>query len=107
VTLLLTKYYSGDIVKKNKMGGTCSMYGGQERWVQGFGGGKVRGRDHLEDLGVDRKIVLKWIFKKWDGEHGLDFSGSGWGQVAGAGECGNEHSGSIKCEEILDQLRTC
>ena len=35
--VLLTKYYSGDQVKKNEMGGACSMYGGEERCVQDFG----------------------------------------------------------------------
>ena len=34
----------------------------------GFWWGDLMERDHLEDLGIDRKIVLKWIFKKWDGE---------------------------------------
>jgi len=23
-------------------------------------------RDHLEGLGVDVRIIAKWIFKKWD-----------------------------------------
>ena len=36
--------------------------------------------------------------------HGLDPAGSG--QVAGTCECGNEPSGSIKCGEFIDQLRT-
>jgi hypothetical protein len=27
----------------------------------------VSERDHWEDPGADRRIVLKWIFKKWDG----------------------------------------
>jgi hypothetical protein len=24
-------------------------------------------RDHLEDPGVDDRIILRWIFEKWDG----------------------------------------
>ena len=32
----------------------------------GFGG-KRRERDHLENLVVDGIIILKWIFRKWDG----------------------------------------
>jgi len=31
----------------------------------------------------------------------MDRGGSGQGQVAGTCECGNEPSGSIKCEELL------
>jgi hypothetical protein len=33
----------------------------------GFWWGNLRERDHLEDPGLDRKIILRWIFKKWDG----------------------------------------
>jgi hypothetical protein len=29
-------------------------------------------RDHLEVLGLDGKRILKRIFKKYDGRHGLD-----------------------------------
>jgi hypothetical protein len=64
----------------------------------------LRTGDHLEDPRVDGRIILGWIFNKWSG---LDWYGSGERQVAGSCECGNEHSGSIKCGEFLDYLRTC
>jgi hypothetical protein len=38
------------------------------------------------------------------GWHGLDRSGSGQGPVEGSCEHGNEHSGSIKWWEVLEQL---
>jgi hypothetical protein len=34
----LTQYCSGDQIEKNEMGGTCSTYGGEERFMQDFGG---------------------------------------------------------------------
>ena len=37
MTVLLTKCYLGDQVK-NKMGGVCGMYGGQEMCIQGLVG---------------------------------------------------------------------
>jgi hypothetical protein len=27
----------------------------------------LKGRDHLEEPGVDERIILKWILEKWDG----------------------------------------
>jgi hypothetical protein len=33
----------------------------------GFWWGDLRVRDHLEDIGIDGRIILKWTFKKLDG----------------------------------------
>ena len=43
----------------------------------GFWWVNLRESYHLEDPGIDGRILFRWIFAKWDGRHGLD--GSGWG----------------------------
>jgi hypothetical protein len=47
------------------MGRSCSRYG--ERCAYTVLVGRLEGRNHLEDPGVDGRIILKWIFEKWDG----------------------------------------
>ena len=53
------------------------------------------------DQGVDGRIILRWIFGKWEGWR-LDGFGSGYGQMVGTCEYGDELSGSIKYGEFLD-----
>jgi len=38
--------------------------------------GSPRAQHDLEDPGVDGRIILRWIFRKWVGGHGLDRYGS-------------------------------
>jgi len=47
------------------MGGARCTCGGQERCLQGFGA-NLREREHLDDPGVDGRILLRWIFRKLD-----------------------------------------
>jgi hypothetical protein len=56
-------------MKNNEMGRACSSVGNSEvhtvfRW------GKLREGDYLKDPGTDGRIILQWIFEKWDG--GMD-----------------------------------
>jgi hypothetical protein len=54
-----------------------------------FWWGNLRERDHLEDLGIDEKIILKWILKTRLGGRGLGQSNLRQGQVADCCEHGN------------------
>ena len=46
---------------------------GQGRGVTGFCWANLRERDHWGDPDSDGRIILKWIFRKWEG-----FVGTGW-----------------------------
>jgi hypothetical protein len=48
------------------MGGTCSTYGERRGMYRVLGE-----RDHVEDLGVDWRILKRRIFRKWGG--GMDW----------------------------------
>jgi len=48
----------------------------ERRGLNGVLVGKPEGKNHLEDPGVDGRIILRWIFRKWEWGHGLDRCGS-------------------------------
>ena len=60
-------------IKKNEMGGICSMCKRVKKCIQGFGVGYLSERGDLEDLAVDGKIILKWTLKEWDGGRWIRF----------------------------------
>jgi hypothetical protein len=50
----------------------------------------LKGRDHLEDLGIEGRIILKWILKKYDVNVWTGFSWFRIGSVAGCCEHNNK-----------------
>jgi hypothetical protein len=69
--------------------------------------GILERRDHLEDLGVDGRIILEWIIGKFGGSVWIGFIWLGTGISGGLCEHDNEPSGSLKGREFLDWLRGC
>jgi hypothetical protein len=62
--------------------------------------GSMKERDHLEDVGVDWRIILKSLLKEYDEGQELDLSDSGQKEVPDSCDNGNEISGYIKRKEI-------
>jgi len=61
---LNNEYYSGDQIMY-EMGGACSTYT-DRRGAYSVLVGKLKERD-LEDTGVDGRVLLRLIFRMWDG----------------------------------------
>ena len=55
------------VIKSRRMryGGMWHVWGIGEAYT-GFWWGNLREREHLGDPGVDGRILLRWIFRKWD-----------------------------------------
>ena len=49
------------------------------RRIQGFGAETWGKNDHLEDPGIDGRIILRWIFRMWRGKEG---GGMDWTDLA-------------------------
>jgi hypothetical protein len=66
-SVLLTKHHSGNQIKKREVDGACGT---------GWGGigdcrvlvGRSDGKNHLENLGVGGRMILKWISRQRNGE---------------------------------------
>jgi hypothetical protein len=66
--VLLDRYFiiiAGDKIDKNEIGEACSWMGRRETCI-GIMWGNLREKDHWEDPGVDGRIILRRIFRKWD-----------------------------------------
>jgi hypothetical protein len=59
------------------MCGAGGTYGGEKSNICGFVAETPKERAHLEDLGIDGRVLLKLILKKYERRQGLDSSGLG------------------------------
>jgi hypothetical protein len=65
--------YNSDHIKKNAMGGACGTYWGGRGACRVLVG-RSDGKNHLVNLCVDGRMILKWIFMKQEGEARTDLA---------------------------------
>jgi hypothetical protein len=69
--------------------------------------GSLRERDHWGDPDVDGGIILRWVYRKWEGVVGTGWSGLRIGTSGGhLCEYGNELLGSISAGNFLTSCKT-
>ena len=80
----------------------CHIWGRKEAHTR-LWWGNLRERDHIENLGIDGRIMLKWILKE---SVGRAWSGFFWLRLGTWGDCkkSNEPSGFRKCREFVNWL---
>jgi hypothetical protein len=75
-SVLLNTYIYDDEISVNDMGGACSTHTGEQICISSFLG-KMKGRDRLYKICVERSIILKWTSRTYNGKIGLDLSRRG------------------------------
>jgi len=71
-----------DKIEKNEMGWACGTYWVSRRGCIGSWWGNRREGDHWGDLGVDGRIILGWISRRWDVD---TWTGLGWPRIEKGG----------------------
>jgi hypothetical protein len=57
-------YNSPNIIRKDEIGlAAYKMHGTEENCIQHFGLENLKGRENLEHLCIDRRIILEWILQ--------------------------------------------
>jgi hypothetical protein len=49
------------VIVSRRMRWACSTHGRDEKCIQNFGRKNPKGRDNSKDVGVDGRIILKWV----------------------------------------------
>jgi hypothetical protein len=53
-------------MEKNEMGGAFGTSEGRGQVYTGFWWGNLTEREHLGDPTLNGRIILRWVFRRWD-----------------------------------------